>query len=171
MAQKYSFQNYSKEHAARAIGSALPISIKKAVEVCNVLRNMRLEKAKRYLERVVEGTQAVPYRRSKMDLGHKRGIGPGRYPKKTAAMLIRLLNSVEANAQFKGLSTADLVISHISPNRASCPWHFGRQRRTKMKRTHVEIVVEEKKSEKKPEKSGAPGKDHKPNVEKKESKK
>ena len=176
MAHKYSLQGYNEEHSARAVGLSLPISTKKSIEVCNKLRNLRLEKAKRFLEDVVKGKQAVAYTRFNKDTGHKRGIGPARYPMKTAEVLIRLLKSVEANAQFKGLSTADLVISNIHANRASRQWHFGRQLRTKMKRTHIEIMVEEKKTDKKKpdriaEKSAAQNKEAGRKEQKKETRK
>ena len=56
---------------------------------------------------------------------------------------IKLIESAEANAQFKGLNTSKLVISHISANKASKAWHYGRKSRRKMKRTNVEVIVEE----------------------------
>jgi len=47
-----------------------------------------------------------------------------------------------------------LVIAHISAHKASKAWHSGRKSRRRMKRTNVEIVVEEKptKTEKKKDK-------------------
>ena len=49
-----------------------------------------------------------------------------------------------ANAQFKGLNTANLVITHINANKASKVMHSGRKRSRSAKRTNVEIVVQEK---------------------------
>ena len=106
--------------------------------------------AKEILQKVVEGKKAIPFRIFNKDLSHKRKIGPGRYPRKTAIAIINLLESVEANAQFKGLNTSALRITHINAHLASRPWRYGRQRRRKAKRTHIEIIVEEKKAKEKP---------------------
>ena len=37
------------------------------------------------------------------------------------------------------------VIEHINANKASQPWHYGRKRRSRMKRTHIQIVLKEDK--------------------------
>ena len=130
---------------AKASATSLPISTKKSIEVCNFLRNKRLEKAKAILERVIEKKEAIPFKRFGSDTGHKKGvIGSGRYPQKTAKEILKLLNSVEANAQFKGLNTDDLKIIQLIANRASAPWRFGRKRRRKAKRTHIEVIVKSK---------------------------
>ena len=122
---------------------SLPISTKFSVEICNFIRGKPVSKAKMILNRVVEGKQAIPFRKFIRNLSHKRKIGPGRYPKKPAIEIIKLLDAVEANAQFKGLNTSNLVINHICPHMASRPWHQGRKRRRKTKRTTIEIIVEE----------------------------
>src|SRR3989338_5312982 len=149
---KYTFQDYNKEHMARAVGVALPISYKHSYEVCNFIKNKNLSDAKQILQDVVEKKVAVPYKRFDFDLSHKKKIGPGRFPEKTSLELIKLLESVEANAQFKGLNTSNLVIIHLSAHKAAKSWHYGRFSRRKMKRTHVEICVEEKKAEGKKQK-------------------
>ena len=40
----------------------------------------------------------------------------------------------------------------MAAHKASAPWHYGRQRRRKMKRTHIEIVIGEKETKKKNQK-------------------
>ena len=140
----YTFKDYDKEHMARAVGVALPISYKHSYEVCNFIRHKNLAEAKQILEKVAEKKVAVPYKRFDFDLSHKRKIGPGRFPEKTSLELIKLLESVEANAQFKGLNTSNLIIVHMSAHKAAKAWHYGRFSRRKMKRTNVEICVEEK---------------------------
>ena len=77
---------------------------------------------------------AVPFRRFDFDLGHKKKIGPGRYPNKASREIIGLIENVEANAQFKGLNTSNLIITHISAHKAGKAWHYGRKSRRKMKR-------------------------------------
>ena len=132
---------------ARAIGTALPISFKQSVEICSFIKNRNVNDAKKILQDAAEKKAAISFKRYNWDLGHKTKIGPGSYPEKASMELIRLIESAEANAQFKGLNTSNLVIAHISAHKAGKAWHFGRKTRRKMKRTSIEIVVEEKKKE------------------------
>ena len=150
---KYSLKSYDKEHTAKAIGVALPVSFKQSVEICNFIRNKKVSSAKKLLQEVVEKKRAVPFKRFDFDLGHKRKIGPGRYPENASKEIIRLIESVESNAQFKGLNTSNLVITHINAHKASKAWHYGRKSRRKMKRTNIEIFVQEKKEDSNPEKT------------------
>ncbi len=142
--KRYTFKNYNPEHMARAVGMALPISFKQSVEICNFIENRKVSDVKKILQAVIDKKEAVPFKRYNWDLGHKKGIGPGRYPEKASMQLIQLIESAESNAQFKGLNTSSLVISHISAHKAGKAWHYGRQSRRQMKRTNVEIIVEEK---------------------------
>ncbi len=129
---------------AIAVGKALPISFKQSVEICNFIRNKNINNVKETLQGVIDKKIAVPFKRYDFDLGHKKKIGPGRYPYKASKEIIRLIENVEANAQFKGLNTSNLVIAHISAHKAGKAWHYGRKSRRKMKRTNIEICVEEK---------------------------
>lgn len=143
----YTFKDYDRENTARAVGMALPISLKYSVEICRFVKNKNVGLAKKMLQEVIDKKRAVPFKRYYFDLAHKRKIGPGRFPEKASRHLIKLIETVEANAQFKGLNTSNLVISHISAHNAGKSWHYGRKSRRKMKRTNVEIFVEEKKTD------------------------
>ena len=140
----YTFSNYNQEHMARALGMALPISVKQSVEICRFIEHKNVTQAKKILQDVIEQKKAIPFKRYTFDLGHKKKIGPGRYPEKASKEIIKLIETVEANAQFKGLNTSNLVIAHISAHKAGKTWHYGRQSRRRMKRTNIEIIVEEK---------------------------
>lgn len=145
MAYHYSIAEYSKENNARAF-SLLPISLKTSVEICNFIRNKKVPKAKKLLEDVVAMKIAVPYKRYVHDIPHRRGhIGPGRFPIKASDYILKLLSSVEANAQSKGLNTSNLIIKHISAKRGGTSWHYGRKKSRKMKRCYIEIVLSEAK--------------------------
>lgn len=148
----YALQGFDKEHMAKAIGVSLPISTKKAIEVCKAIKNKNLAKAKIILNDSINEKKAIPFTRFNKNTGHKKKIGPGRFPQKAAKEILSLIEQVEANAQFKGLNTSNLVINHICANKASRPWHYGRWRRIKTKRTHVEVCVQEKPVEEKPKK-------------------
>jgi len=138
----YATKEYNTENMARAILISAQISTKQSVEVCNALRGKNLEDAKKFLEDVKKKEEEVPFKRYNMNIAHKKA-GPGRYPVKVSKNIIDLLNQVTANAQFKGMNTSNLMICHICANKGSRPWKFGRQRRRKTKRTHIEIIVRE----------------------------
>mgnify|MGYP001162247843 FL=1 len=153
MGNSYSTKNYNKENMARAFGRSLPISFKQSVEICEFIRNKNVGYAKGVLRKVIDHEQAVPFKRFNTNIGHKKNIMAGRYPKRASMEILNLMSSVEANAQFKGLNTANLVITHINANKASKVMHFGRKRSRLSKRTNIEIVVQEKAADKKPEKN------------------
>jgi large subunit ribosomal protein L22 len=142
----YSFKNYDNEHMARAYGAALPISFKSSVEICAHIKNRKLAAAKKILEKAINIEQAIPFNRYNWDLGHKPGIGPGRYPAKASKLILQIVEAAEANAQFKGLNTSNLVLVHATSNKAGRSMHYGRKSRRVMKRTNIEIVLEEKKA-------------------------
>lgn len=147
----YAFKDFKPENMARAIGTALPISMKQSVEICRFIESRNANDAKKMLQSVIDKKTAVPFLRFNRDLGHKKRVGPARYPEKASNHIIKLIESAEANAQFKGLNTSNLVIAHISAHRSGKTWHYGRQSRRRMKRTNIEIIVEEKSKKEKEE--------------------
>ncbi len=147
----YTFKDYNGENMARAMLLAAPVSFKHSVEICRYIKNSSIKDAKQKLQNVIDHKKAVPFRKFDFDLSHKKGTGPGRFPEKASKAFIGLIDSVESNAQFKGLNTSNLIIAHISAHKAGKAWHYGRQSRRAMKRTNIELVVEEKKDAKKEE--------------------
>ena len=129
---------------ARAVGINLPVSFKHSVEICRFIKNKNVVDVKRLLKGVLEKKTAIPFIKYNFDLGHKKKIGPGRYPQNASKEFIKLIESAEANAQFKGLNTSNLVIAHISAHNSGNAWHYGRKTRRRMKRANIEIVVVEK---------------------------
>lgn len=151
-------------HSAKVVGRNLAISTKHAIVISKFIRGKKLSWAREKLTKVLDFKEAVPFTVHQKKIGHRKGnMSSGRYPINATKEVIGLLNSAEANALNKGLDIESLVISSIIPNLASRPWHNGRQRRRKMKRTHLEIVLEEKIDERKKIKKEAP------KVEKKEA--
>jgi large subunit ribosomal protein L22 len=133
------------DNMAKATGRNLSISTKKSVEICDNIRGKSLKKAKNLLEAVIEKERPIKMRRFIRDTAHRKATGPGKYPIKTAQEILKLLKSAESNAQNSGLSTNDLYVHHISADKASRVWHYGRKRRRQMKRTHMEVILIEKK--------------------------
>jgi large subunit ribosomal protein L22 len=128
---------------ARAAGVSLPVSYKQSYAVAKAIRGKSIAQAKKILEDAITKRRAVPMTRFNTDTGHKPGMAAGRYAINTCTHILRLLKSAESNAQFKGLSTANLVVRSIAAQKGPTSYHYGRLRRRQFKRAHVEIVLRE----------------------------
>jgi len=148
---KYSVQGLDPDKTAIASGRDLRIKPKVAREICHQLKGMKLGEAKTYLEEVVEMKIAVPYYRYRSRIPHRKelqGHDAGRFPQKTAGEILKILNSVEANAEFKGLYADKLRIVHVAAHRGRVirkyiPRAFGRASPYYKHLTHIEVAVEE----------------------------
>lgn len=140
--------NAIDKNTVKAYGSDLDISLKSAINICNKIRNMDVQKALAFLSRVQDKQEAVPFTRFTDGVGHKPGIAAGRYPLKAAKKIQAVIASAVANAANQGFAE-ELKLVHICAHKASTPMHQGRQRRRMMKRTHIEVVLKESESQKK----------------------
>jgi len=184
MAGTYAFKGYDEERMARVLGRNLSISTKQSIEICNFIRKKNLQFAKARMQDVLNMKAAIPFKRFNDGVGHRPGkIAAGRYPQNACKAFLKMLESVETNAQQKGLNTSDLIIIHTCAQKGSSNPHYGRNRGRMMKNSHVEIIVEERSEKKKPkavkkevkedkkEKKVEEKKEVKPEVKKEESKK
>jgi len=138
---------FDPEKTARARGRDLPISRKKSMELCRTLRGMEVQKAKDYLEDVIELKKAVPFRRYTSDAGHKKGIGPGKYPVKVARYVLKVLENAESNAEYNGMETDSLYIKSIAAHpgrvyKGYMPRAHGRWTPWDEKTTNIEVILE-----------------------------
>ncbi len=139
------------ENTARAKANELPVSPKHSIEIARFIRKMNTVEAKAYLADVVELKKAIPFKRFNRNVAHKRGLSKwpaGRYPVKAAEAYIRLLESVEKNAEYIGLDTEKLRIDHVAANsgrglRAFFPRAMGRATPKRRETVNIEIVVSE----------------------------
>ena len=141
---------YNPEIHAAARGTGLDISPKAAREVCKAIKGMDLEKAKDYLERVIKMNQAVPFKRHDGKVGHRRGKGmaTGRYPVKTAAAILKVIESAGNNGEAIHIDIENWRILHIATSRGvSVESRFPRARgraTPKMRESaNVEVILEE----------------------------
>ncbi len=154
---KVSFQGQQSEKNVTALGRFIPISKKTGGEVARFVNGQKVDRAITYLEQVVEGKQAIPFKRRKKDIPHRKGpIAAGRFPKKVSLEFIKLLKQIKANAQDKGLNEDNLVVIHAAAQKASKVWRYGRKRGRTRKLAHLEMIAteikEKKKTEEKPKK-------------------
>jgi large subunit ribosomal protein L22 len=141
MKSGYSFQ--IKENMAKASVRNINISTKHAVEIANYIRGRPLEQAKRLLQQSIDMKRAIPLKIYTNGPGHKPGMSSGRYHVKACTEILAALETVEANAKNKGLTVSDLRLTHIIAQKAGKQWHYGRQKRSIFKNSHIELGVEE----------------------------
>ncbi|GBF35984.1 MAG TPA: 50S ribosomal protein L22 [Methanothermococcus okinawensis] len=136
---------------ARAMGRALRISRKHAVEICREINGMKLDEAMGYLRRVIELKQPVPFKRHGKDVPHKKGKygwAAARYPQKAAREILKVLESAKKNAEYKGLNVDKLRIKHISSNKGFTikrymPRAYGRATPKFQETVHIQVILEE----------------------------
>ncbi len=141
MKSGYSFQ--TKENMAKASVRNINISPKHAVEIFNYIRGRPLAQAKMLLQQSIDMIRPIPLKIYTNGPGHKAGISSGRYHVKACKEILNALNTVEANAKNKGLTVGDLRLTHAVAQKAGKQWHYGRQKRSIFKNTHLELGVEE----------------------------
>jgi large subunit ribosomal protein L22 len=145
----YTYQAESGANVARARGIELPMSPKKTYEVLNAIRGLPVDRARTLLEDVVALRRAVPFRRYNQETAHKRGTGPGRFPKKVAKGVLDVLKNAEQNAEYDGLDAERLYVKVAASGRgrirpASMPRAHGHATPWNEQTTNVEIVLAER---------------------------
>ena len=148
---KYSIYGLDPDRTAKASGRDLRISPKHAREICNALKDMDLDKAKEFLEDVIDMNKMVPLKRHKRKKPHHKGLHKwyaGAYPVKAASAILAILDNVEANAEYKGLDIDRCRLIHIMAHRAMkiknyISRAFGRSSPYFNILTHIEGIVEE----------------------------
>ncbi len=148
----YTYRAEPGVSVARARGVEIPMSPKKTYEVLNAIRGLPVDRAQSLLEEVIALKRAVPFRRYNQETAHKKGTGPGRYPKKVAQNVLKILTSARENAEYEGLDTDRLVVKVAASGRgrivkASMPRAQGRATEWHEQTTNVEIVLAERKEE------------------------
>ena len=146
----YAFQNYDSTRHVRSSLREKDISHKHAREVAVAVKGMSIEKARDYLQAVINKERAVAFRRFKNQVGHRPdpGMMAGRYPQKTAKEFIKLLDNLESNAEYKGMDLDRLKIVNATTHKGVMvkrfiPRAMGRATPKNNVLTHVELVAQE----------------------------
>lgn len=146
----YSISALDPDKTVKCAGREMRISPKAAVEICTAIRGMKIAEAKALLERVMRKEKAIPYRRYKKEVPH-RSFGDderwhaGRYPVRAASAILRLLEELEGNAEYKGLNVEKVKVIHAASQRGIkiknyIPRAFGRSTPSFNTLAHVELV-------------------------------
>lgn len=146
----YAFQGFDTSVHIRASLREKGISHKHAREVARAINGRSVEGAFDYLKAVIGGRRAVAFGRYKGQVGHRSdpGMMAGRYPQKTAREFIKMLENLEANADYKGFDADRLKIINVTVHKGVVikriiPRAQGSATPKNNVLTHVEIVAKE----------------------------
>tara|TARA_Y100000815_G_scaffold68069_1_gene57211 strand:+ start:2325 stop:2783 length:459 start_codon:yes stop_codon:yes gene_type:complete len=146
----YAFQNFDPTRHVRAALREKTISHKHAREIAVAIKGLNVEKAREYLIYVTQLKRSVPFRRYKNQVGHKSDPGTmsGRYPQKAATEVLKLLDNLESNAEYKGMDLDRLKIINATVHKGRILKRFipraqGRATPKNNIYTHMELVAKE----------------------------
>ena len=147
----YAFQNYDSTKHVRASMREKKISHKHAREIAHAIKGLTIEKARDYLQSVVEHKRCIPFGRYNNQVGHRSdpGVMSGRYPEKAATEVLKLLDNLESNAEYKGMDLDRLKIINATVHKGRLlkrfiPRAMGRSSAKNNALIHVEIVAQER---------------------------
>ncbi|MBN1170329.1 hypothetical protein JXA56_04855, partial [Candidatus Micrarchaeota archaeon] len=134
------------ENCASARLEGVNASYKDLVQVCGTIKSRKTEWALSFLEKAAKGEVAVLYKTHNKRLGHRRELGgrKGRYPKKSAAIVLKVLKSAIANAAVRGIG-GDLMIMHAAANKKLSYGRIaskGRWARSSLDTSRIEIILQ-----------------------------
>ncbi len=146
----YAFQNYDATKHVRSSLREKDISHKHAREIAVAIKGLSIEKARDYLQAVVNKERAIAFGRYKNQVGHRSdpGMMSGRYPQKSAKEFIKVLDNLESNAEYKGMDLDRLKIINATVHKGVLvkrftPRAMGRATPKNNVLTHVELVAQE----------------------------
>ena len=140
--------------AAKTRVDDLRAHFKNTYETARAVKGLKLKRAIKYLEDVLEHRDCIPYRRFTGHVGRTtqaklHGVTQGRFPEKSVRHVLMLLKNVSANAEAKGLDVERCSITHFVVQRAV----QGRRRTYRAhgrigpylsSNCHIEFIVTEK---------------------------
>ena len=147
---EYSVKELDESRTVKASLREIDVSPKWSREVCRAIVGLTIPEARRLMEDVIAMKRMIPYRRYKKKRAHHAQTkGPGGYPVKVARHMLKLLDSLEANAEFKGFDPDEVVIVHAAAHKARrlrkfMPRAFGRATPYDKQLVHIEVIGEVK---------------------------
>jgi large subunit ribosomal protein L22 len=116
---------------AKAVQKNARISLKHALAICRAIRKKKLDKAKKFLQNLIE---------KKVSLNKK-------YYTKAAKQILKILESAEANAKNKNLNPEKLFVENARASKGEKfirPKSRAKFRGRKAKSTNIEIILGER---------------------------
>ncbi len=115
---KYSY-NMDRKDIVFSVESGLNASFKDLCAVCDYIRYRNASAAIAMLEKVSKGDIPIEFKRHNKYMGSRHELGgkKGRYPKKCAKMVRKVLINACANAKNKGMDVDSMYVVHAAPNK------------------------------------------------------
>lgn len=140
----YSIQ-FSPDECAFARFEGVNASYKDLVEVCGRIRGKHAEWAMDFLQKAADGKIPVLYKKFSKKIGHRRELGgkKGRYPKKAAKIVLKILKNAIANGTARGLGEKYKIIGASANKKTEYPRVASRGgwMRSNYELARVEIVL------------------------------
>jgi large subunit ribosomal protein L22 len=116
----YSF-NRNKEGVVFAGAKDINASFKDLCAVGDSIRYTKVPEALKTLDLIISMKMPIEYRRHNAYMGSRHEIGgkKGRYPKKCAAIVRKVLVNAAANAKTAGLDTDNMYVIHYAANKTN----------------------------------------------------
>ncbi len=136
---------------AKAMLRERHMSHKHSKEIARELTGMTASEAVAYLEDVIAGERAVPFRQHNSGVGHRsdvEGWDAGRYPENASEAFLDLLENAVANAEHQGFDGEAMEIMHVAAHKVGesqgqNPRAFGTADPWNTPEVDVELVLEE----------------------------
>ena len=148
----YAYKNFDKSRQVRSAVRETDISHKHAREIALSIKNLSIDKARVYLESVLNREIAVPFRRYHNEVAHRSnirdGFSAGRFPLKATREFLKLLDNLESNAEYKGMDLDRLKIVSVVVHKGTklkrfTPRAMGRASPKFDTLIHIEMVAQE----------------------------
>ena len=146
----YAFQKYDSTRHVRASMREKKVSHKHPREIAVAIKGLTIEKARDYLQSVLTHKRSIPFKRFKNQVGHRTdpGVMSGRYPEKAVTEVLKLLDNLESNAEYKVMDLDRLKIINATAKNGVIiqrimPRAQGRATANNNVLTHLEIVAQE----------------------------
>jgi large subunit ribosomal protein L22 len=139
------------DNCANARLEGVDASYKDLSQVCGRIRGKDASWAYEFLEKAAQAKIPILYKRHNKRLGHRRELGgkKGRYPKKAAMIVLKVLKSAVANGVVKGLGETYTILGANANKKYSYPRMApkGRRARSYYELARVEIIVRSREEE------------------------
>ncbi len=149
----YQVEINDEKNIAKAIKANAHVSLKYSTEMVRELKGKPVDKAEKFLQRILAHEDFLPLRKYVKKIGHRKGktgTATGKFPEKICKAFLELIASAKANAINKGLDEKKLIIQHMFASEGyrrvsyQSKGKIGGKRRHN-KSTHIEIIVREAK--------------------------
>ncbi|MGC8669891.1 MAG: 50S ribosomal protein L22 [Candidatus Micrarchaeia archaeon] len=115
---KYSY-NLDKKDVVFAGANDINASFKDLTAVCDSIRYKKATDAIALLDSIINEGKPIPYRKFNKGMGSRHELGgrKGRYPKKAASIVKKVVLNAYANAANKGFMPEDMYVVHAAANK------------------------------------------------------